>query len=240
MPSLDTMMSYHRLKRAPLDDSEVFSSVEKLMDYCDTGACYNGQRVSVYDRNNIVVEYTIKKYNERYYPIINTKGSELIFKYDEYNNEYWLLVYEYNSKSGSEWRKNEVFSFDEEKLCLISQLEIFRLFDNEKYFELMITRQERNGTDISIDTWIQNVNPYSGNIGDNKGISYSKYPSGGSTIKYNNILNMNYNDSNNPMLLMPYDDWLIKYRRENDFITKIYIKANDYYNALNNIEKDVS
>ena len=35
MPSLDTMMSYHRLKRAPLDDSMTFSSLIDLMDYCE-------------------------------------------------------------------------------------------------------------------------------------------------------------------------------------------------------------
>lgn len=252
MPSLDTMMSYHRLMKTPLDDSMVFSNLSDLMDYCDTGACYNGQRVSVCDANDITVEYTIKKYGEKYFPIIDTKGSELIFKDINDNGEYWLLVYEYNSKPGNEFGQKDVFSFDEEKLCIISQLEIFRLFNfsDNKYFEFHITRAYRkalNNNTIEQETWTQSVNPYPysqkdsyNGIGNTKGIEYIKSSPYNVSIKYNGILNMNYYQATNQMMLMPYDGWKISNSHENDYITKIYVKATDYYYALNNIVLEVS
>ena len=255
MPSLDTMMSYHRLKRSPLDDSEIFTCLADLMDYCETGACYNGQQVSVSDRNNIVVKYTIKEYNGCYYPIIDTKGSELIF--NDIDGEQWLLVYAYNTTCGTRWYKNEVFTFDEEKLCILSQLEIFRLHDYEtgnKYFEFLIDRQKRDGSIRLFSPWAQNVNPYPysyndsnsyNGIGENAGIEYDKNREKEqlrSYIKFNNVITEEGLDEKElDIMIMPYDLSMEEYEEvnENDYITKIYVKANDYYNALNNIELEV-
>ena len=60
MPSLDTAMSYHRLKRAPLDDMEVFNDLLSLMNYCKNGARYDGQRVVVLNSTTGPTEYVIK------------------------------------------------------------------------------------------------------------------------------------------------------------------------------------
>ncbi len=107
MPSLDTLMSYHRLKKAPLDDTEVFTDLRDLMDYCETGASYDGQRVSVLNGNLGLVEYVIKNN----IPIIDMKGSEPIFKTITFKGDssasHGILIYEYNS--GELFNENDVF-----------------------------------------------------------------------------------------------------------------------------------
>ena len=114
MPSLDTAMSYHRLKRAPLDDMEVFSNLRDLMDYCKDGARYDGQRVVVLNDTLGSVEYTIKNN----IPIINMRGSEPIFEKiifaEDLQESHGLLIYENNlSANTNYWSADDVFIFDE-------------------------------------------------------------------------------------------------------------------------------
>lgn len=204
MPSLDTMMSYHRLKRNPLDDSEIFTNLADLMEYCRTGASYNGQRVAVYE-NNILVEYVIKNG----IPIIDMKGSEPIFKELNFgtaqtpNNGVGLLIYENTEKVI--WCSNETFKFDDNKLCLLSQLEIFRQTDTNTFYFVYERISKSNRTVISkpfASTSIDSIESIINTNSDND------------TIK---IMPSNENDANT----------------EANYITKIYIKADNYYNALN-------
>ena len=41
----DTPVGFHRVLDGPLDDHEVFTSNEDLLDYCKNGTAYHGQRV---------------------------------------------------------------------------------------------------------------------------------------------------------------------------------------------------
>lgn len=232
MPSLDTPISYHRLKRAPLDDKEVFNNLRDLMDYCKDGARYNGQRVVVLNDNYKSVEYTIKNN----IPIINMIGSEPIFKSLTFDGEssesHGLLIYENNNLSEI-WERDEVFSFNEGKLCLFNQLEIFRILDaaGNKTFKFYMERQIRNSDQPqSITRWNQNYNPYidgSSNIISNKSdvlvsqISYNNESSDDGWIKTNST----------SLYLMPNS--ITSVVSEAEYITKIYIKAEDYYQACN-------
>jgi len=184
MPSLDTLMSYHRLKKGPLDDSEIFSSVKDLMNYCTNGACYNGQRVAV-DNGNFIVEYVIRNN----IPIIDMKGSEPIFKSgfnfsEDSNTSYGLLAFE--GKASNIINSNN-FIFDEDNLNILSQLEIFA--DDEENIKFAI------------------------NVG-----SDTTYINQSTAITIDEIIQLLSNELTNIA----------------DLSVKIYVKAQDYYNALNN------
>lgn len=228
MPSLDTAMSYHRLKRAPLDDMEVFTDLRALMDYCKDGARYDGQRVVVLNNTLGSVEYTIKNN----IPIIDMKGSEPIFKTITFNGDssesHGLLIYENNL--GGIWNQNEVFSFNEGKFCIINQLEIFRMLDvtGNKSFKFYMERLTRHSDTLFFTTWSQNYNPY--NDGAANAINGA---SAGATINqmsFNSTVNGWLKTNNSNFILMPKTTTGIN--TENNYITKIYVKAEDYYQAL--------
>ena len=227
MPSLDTAMSYHRLKRAPLDDMEVFGDLRSLMDYCKDGARYDGQRVVVLNNTLGSVEYSIKNN----IPIIDMKGSEPIFKSITFNGDssasHGLLIYE-NNMSGL-WNQNEIFTFNEGRFCLLNQLEIFRILDasNKKSFKFYIERQTRNTDTIYTATWTQNFNPYIDASGN------SINASAGATISamiFESTTNGWLKTNNSDIVLMPRTQ--AGTSQEDKYITKIYIKAEDYYQAL--------
>lgn len=223
MPSLDTAMSYHRLKKAPLDDREVFKNLNDLMDYCKDGARYNGQKVVV---NNYLgaIEYVIREN----IPIIDMKGSEPIFKSITFKDDSYpthgMLIYENNN--GGIWREDEIFNFEENKLCLISQLEIFRILDaaGNKTFKFYMERIPRHLDGLSTYKWNQNYNPYSdggsNHINNTSSALMEQMSYYGGT---GNWINTNVDEIN----LMPYLNDLVLL--ENPYITKIYVKAEDYY-----------
>lgn len=227
MPSLDTAMSYHRLKRAPLDDMEVFNNLRDLMNYCKDGSRYDGQRVVVL--NNLLgsIEYNIKNN----IPMINMKGSEPIFKSITFNGDssatHGLLIYENNL--GGVWDENEVFSTTDGKYNLLNQLEIFRILDaaNNKSFKFYIERLTRNSDTLFTGTWTQNYNPYID--GYNNPIT-----SVGSGVNVNELSFVSTTNgwlkcNNSSIILMPRNDNALNI--ENNYITKIYVKAEDYYQA---------
>lgn len=227
MPSLDTMTSYHRLKRASLDDREVFTDLRSLMDYCKDGARYDGQRVVVLNDTLGSVEYTIKNN----IPIINMRGSEPIFKSITFNGDssatHGMLIYENNQ--AAPWDSNEVFTFDYGKLCLINQLEIFRILDatGNKSFKFYIERQTRRTDELYTATWNQNYNPYIDGV--NKTINTSS----GATITemaFSNNTDGKWVVVNNSNFdIMPKVSGSAA--REYLYITRIYVKAEDYYQA---------
>lgn len=233
MPSLDTAMSYHRLKRASLDDREVFTNLRDLMDYCDKGARYDGQRVVVTNELG-TVEYVIKNN----IPIINMRGSEPIFKnitfYGDNYTSHGLLIYEHNY--GNVWDQNEVFIFDESKLCIISQLEIFGISDGigNKSYKFCLERYLRGVNEYDspdlMNTWSQNYNPYTdGNNNiitqeSNVNIQSMSFITNNNTNKNSHLIT---NDSK--IILMPKTEAGVTNTMK--YITKIYVKAEDYYNA---------
>lgn len=227
MPSLDTAMSYHRLKKSPLDDSEVFSNTILLMDYCDNGACYNGQRVSVINDSGIV-EYTIKNN----IPIIDMRGSEPIFK--EINNGKWMLIYEYNSSGNNEFFGGTTYKlrFEEGKFCIMNQIEIFRLVDvnGNKTYKFHIERLKRDTNEVVIDTtWEQNYNPYIYGMDNQIAVAWP-----GATIDRMSCYKYPINDRlvetpDTGVCLMPHA--ISAAYSERDYITRIYVYAQKYYEA---------
>lgn len=228
MPSLDTAMSYHRLKRAPLDDREVFTDLRALMDYCKDGARYDGQRVVVLNNTLGAVEYTIKNN----IPMIDMKGSEPIFKSITFNGDssaaHGMLIYENNM--GGIWSVDEVFNFNEGKLCLLNQLEIFRILDaaGNKTFKFYMERLTRDSDTLFTRAWNQNYNPYidgtnnSITVAANADINQMSF-----NTKNSDGIWLKTNNSN--FILMPSNNNMVS--SENNQITKIYIKAEDYYQA---------
>ena len=226
MPSLDTPISYHRLKRAPLDDREVFTDLRSLMDYCKDGARYDGQRVVVLNNELGSVEYTIKNN----IPMINMRGSEPIFKSITFSGDssatHGMLIYENNL--GGIWEQNEVFILNEGKLCLLNQLEIFRILDasGNKSFKFYIERVIRHDNASFTATWSQSYNPY---IDGASNVINIEPSSTVSEMSFNSTTNGWLTTNNSNFCLMPRtDDATFK---ENDYITKIYVKAEDYYQA---------
>jgi hypothetical protein len=228
MPSLDTTMSYHRLKRAPLDDMEVFNNLRELMDYCNNGARYDGQRVVVLNGSLGSVEYNIKNN----IPIINMRGSEPIFKSITFSGDssatHGLLIYENNL--GGIWGQNEVFTFNESKLCMLNQLEIFRILDaaGNKTFKFYMERQTRDTDTVFTRTWSQNYNPYLD--GSSNSINGASSGATINELSFNASANGWLKTTNSSLYLMPRTN--IGITEEDKYITKIYVKAEDYYQAL--------
>lgn len=227
MPSLDTAMSYHRLKRAPLDDKEVFANLQDLMDYCKDGARYDGQRVVVLNDTLGAVDYTIKNN----IPMINMRGSEPIFKTITFSGDssetHGLLIYENNL--GGTWDQSEVFTFDEDKFCIINQLEIFRILNaaGNKSFKFYMERLTRDTDALFTRTWTQSYNPY--NDGASNAISGAASGSTINEISFYATTNSWLKTSNSAIYLMPRTTSAVN--AENNYITKIYVKAEDYYQA---------
>jgi hypothetical protein len=159
------------------------------------------------------------------------KGSEPIFKSITFegdaNATHGILIYENNL--GGTWNSHEVFTFNEGKMCIINQLEIFRILDGNsnktfKFFMERIPRNANNETQYFV--WNQNYNPYndgSSNTISSQGNSLNKMSFYSTT---NCWLNTNYSN----ILLMPRTSSALN--TENLYITKIYVKAEDYYQAL--------
>lgn len=227
MPSLDTAISRHRLMRASLDDREVFANLRDLMDYCKDGARYDGQRVVVLNDALSSVEYNIKNS----IPMINMRGSEPIFKSITFSGDssatHGMLIYENNL--GGAWEQNEVFTFNESKFCLLNQLEIFRILDasGNKSFKFYMERLTRDTDTLFTRTWVQSYNPY--NDGANNAISGASSGATVNEISFYATTDAWLKNSNSAFYLMPRTASAVS--AEDNYITKIYVKAEDYYQA---------
>lgn len=231
MPSLDAIMSYHRVMKAPLDDMEVFPDLRSLMDYCDNGASYDGQRVIVLNTQKHLIpstEYVIVDN----IPIIDMRGSEPIFKpitfVGDSSESHGMLIYENNM--GGAWNYNEVFSLNNDKYCLLNQLEIFRILDanGDRSYKFYIERISRTDGDVITDSWAQTYNPYIDaedhyieNRNNMKIKEMSFWATTDGWLKTNMTL----------IELMPRTHNGVN--SENNYITKIYVKAEKYYQAYN-------
>ena len=123
--TLDTPVNYHRLMKGPLDDREVFATLDDLMEYCNNGARYDGQRVVVVDPIiGTFVEYVIVNN----IPIIDLRGSEPIFFKN--GTDIYMLLFEENLIDGQKWGKNIWFSLEEGRYNILSQTAIFKINNN--------------------------------------------------------------------------------------------------------------
>ena len=162
--------------------------------------------------------------------MINMRGSEPVFKSLTFDGDseatHGLLVYENNE--GGLWGQSEVLSFNEGKFCIINQLEIFRLVDvtGAKSFKFYMERLTRGSDTKFTRSWTQKYNPY--DDGSNNNISASS----GATItgmSFNSSTNGWLKTNNSDIILMPKNTTGVT--AENKYITKIYVKTEDYYQA---------
>ena len=107
----DTPVGFHRLYKAPLDNSEILANNAELLEYCSSGSAYAGQRVTV-NYGNFCQEFILKGTNDRPTPIIvNTPANDFIYKIE--NGLPYVLVYYYNGGSAFTNGKDSAIKFDD-------------------------------------------------------------------------------------------------------------------------------
>lgn len=95
----DTPVGFHRVLDGPLDDHEVFTSNEDLLDYCKNGTAYHGQRVlltydDLYDQPCIIKKVK-QTDSDILIPIIELP-SGIEFITSEINNDIYGLICYFN------------------------------------------------------------------------------------------------------------------------------------------------
>lgn len=222
-----TPMGIHRLMAEPYDDREIFTTVSDLIDYCEKGACYDGQRVvciNGYNTNNYipaVQEFTIKKYLSditnniyKFKPIIKLDNIELVWKYLDGNN--YLQIYYYNAfinnkkyitrKSTPSYPlRNSVFLKDPSAFSIYEFVEIFADKDSSNKLTYNLNFKTESDTTInmeSITTYIDPITVTSGGI-----------------LLYPSELSSSYS--------------ILYEEGSNKYIKDFYVKANEYYKAIN-------
>ena len=201
--TLDTPVNYHRLMKGPLDDREVFATLDDLMEYCNNGACYDGQRVVVVDPViGTFVEYVIVNN----IPIIDLRGSEPIFFKN--GTDIYMLLFEENLVNGQKWGKNIWFSLEEGRYNILSQTAIFKI-NNNYYYNYNIIDKIKNTTT-------------NGNHTDSKNIF--KDNGTGMACNVNNNINLN------KLIIGSYT---AIDNNNTDKIVRLWIRANNYYDAYN-------
>ena len=107
----DTPVGFHRVNKAPLDDSDVFYNIRDVLDYIDSGAAYDGQRICLrlphYNQN---VTLKTGKSNKLFAIPDLPSGHEWITK--QIASNLYVLIYYYNS--GSEFtNQNQQIRFSD-------------------------------------------------------------------------------------------------------------------------------
>lgn len=225
MASLDLLTQYHRLYKQPIDDMEVFKNIKDLMTYCRSGAWYNGQRVVVDTLNNKPVEYVIRNG----IPIIDMRGSEPIFRWFEDKQSHYLMLYEHNGGPLNTWNETDVFTFEDGKLCLISQAHIFGIYGASAtpsyVYYMEVFNKVTNHIDASYN-FTQNFDVFTD--GPTHAITQTAGASVNS-LSYNSNSEVWLKSNNSSYKLMPRTTAAAG--QEQNRIIRIYIKADEYYKA---------
>ena len=130
----DTPIGFHRLYKAPLDNTERFSSNAELLEYCNSGSAYLGQRV-VINYGNYDQEVILKGNNDKPIPVIlNTPPNDFIYKIE--GGTPYILVYYYNGGSAFTKGKDSAIRFDDP--FAYSQLRFAELFANSMNIKFLL------------------------------------------------------------------------------------------------------
>jgi hypothetical protein len=199
MSALNTPLSYHRVNKIPLDDSEVFTSMANLMTYCKSGAWYNGQRVAV-NFKYYTQTYTIRNGT----PIIDLpNGNEWVVRTE--GSDKYVMVYYHNT--------DEVYSISD-KFSDVSNPFKFIFMDSIAAFE-------DSGYSFILEvgstkhSWTQQNNPIDEQVTITKnGTSVNKISKAPSST--NGYIETNVSN----IFLMP--------RSTNSNIMRLYVKATKY------------
>ena len=209
----DTPVGFHRLNKMPLDDREVFNSVTALIDYINSGAAYYGQRVMVklnyYDQN-----VTLKKGKGSklvpilegipgYEPIVKTQGS----------NRY-VLVYYYNGGKAFSSVKEQVRTVDAFAWSILPQASL--IYGNDAGIEYLLEYDPKDGTSELSFSFSQ-PNPATNTVALNDGNTVERISSVANSKAF-------FPTVNNKIGIMQ--------KTKTDSITRLWVKANDYVEAL--------
>ncbi len=129
LKSYNSPVARHRLMKAPLDDSEVYTSMASLMDYCKSGTAYDGQRVAV-NLKYFNQEFVLRSDNNgNVIPLLHIPENELQWKL--VNSDHFVMVYYYN-RSGKTFSISDRFTYTEDPFAwaIMEFLPIFKEDDN--------------------------------------------------------------------------------------------------------------
>lgn len=107
-----TPMGFSRLKIGPLDESELFTTLEELLEYVKTGPSYEGQIISceMADFTGFTIPFIIKQ--NYLVPIVN--GFEFVTK--TIGSEKYVLTAYRKSSSGSGFRYYDPMNYSIEDI----------------------------------------------------------------------------------------------------------------------------
>jgi hypothetical protein len=111
--------------KAPLDDSEVYTSMSSLMEYCKSGTAYDGQKVAVnlkYFTQDFIIH---SDSSGNMIPLIQLPNDRLEWK--TVGGNHFVLVYYYN-RSGKTFSSTDRFTYIEDPFAwsILDMIDIFK------------------------------------------------------------------------------------------------------------------
>ena len=222
----DTPVGFHRLNKMPLDDREVFDNITDFLEYVESGTPYVGQRCVVrfanYEQPVIFKQGRQPRQTSNHVdnpiPVLELPtGYEHICKF--YNNDHYVMVYYYNEGSVFNVLMDQVRFTDSFAWAMLPQASIIA------------------GTDTDIDYLLEYYDDLAEDGPVEKFFTFRQpnfchheleLPS---NVAVNRISSISSNDAffttaDPDISIMP------KVRRLRGTITRLWVKANDYYTAL--------
>lgn len=208
----DTPIGFHRLNKAPLDDTEIFNNVTDLYTYINSGAVYQGQRCLVklpyYDQEVIIRK---SKSSNKLMPImILPTGYEYITK--KYGNDTYIMIYYYNGGSAFTSLSQQVRFTDSLGWAMLPQADIIAGGTLTNTYLL----EYNTGTTDTVSTFSQ----------------YNFATHTVSLISGNNITNISSTANSSGFFTTAKSNVVIMPKAHNDVIVRLWVKGNDYYNAM--------
>lgn len=109
MNYLSTPVGYARVRNGPLDKYDVFSSVQDMLNYCNTGPAFDGHIIACKLSNGSIQQFIIK--NNRPVPIFS--NMELITKtFDDSDDIYILVSVIDDSEAHNGMNLTDIYAFD--------------------------------------------------------------------------------------------------------------------------------
>ena len=125
LKSYNSPVARHRLMKAPLDDSEVYTSMSDLMEYCKSGTAYDGQKVAV-NLKYFTQDFIIHDDGEgNMIPLVHLQDNRVEWK--TVGGNHFALVYYYN-RPGVAFSLTDRFTYTDNPFAwsILDLLDIFK------------------------------------------------------------------------------------------------------------------
>lgn len=217
--SYNSPVARHRLMAAPLDDSEVYSSMADLMTYCKSGTAYNGQKVAV-NLKYFTQDFIIRSdSNGNMIPLIQLDGDKLQWK--TVSGNHFALVYYYN-RSNKTFSLTDRFTYTEDPFAwsILDMIDIFKVSGDNFTFRL------------EMDDYAHHESVY--NLTQKNPINVSgPTPSSASA----NVTSMGKNTSNANGIITTQNRNIFLFPKNltsqgSKYIVRLWVQANNYFEAL--------